>query len=188
MPTAPALPAVERRLRADLGRPLHTGVLRMGVMLHYDASVTDRGALAWLTNPECRVGYNYLIWDDARLFEIIPADRRAPHAGRTRSSDPVRLPYPDDTANSAFYGVAIAAGGRPGDRATPAQVSACGALCRALFAAEGWPVTDAWRVTSHHLEAWPRGRKPDVVGPDPAHPVLDLEAVRALLTLFAEAA
>jgi N-acetyl-anhydromuramyl-L-alanine amidase AmpD len=188
MPMAPVLPAVEQRLRADLGRPLHSGVRRLGVMLHYDASVSDAGALAWLTDPRCRVGYNYLVLDNARIVELIPADRRAPHAGRTRSSDPVRLPYPDDCANSAFYGVAIAAGGRAGDRATAAQVSACAALCRALFAHEGWPVTDTWRITSHHLEAWPRGRKVDIVGPDPATPVMQLDDVRGLLTLFQEAA
>jgi N-acetyl-anhydromuramyl-L-alanine amidase AmpD len=166
----------ENRIRADLGRAIMRSAPRNGVMLHYDASVTDRGALEWLVSPKCKLGYNFLVWDDGRVFEIIDRSKRAPHAGESRSSTP-RLPYPPDCANSVFYGVAIAAGGRAGDRATPKQITAVAELCRELFAAHGWPLTDTWRLTSHHLEAWPRKRKLDIPGPDLTKPVMLLSDI-----------
>lgn len=195
MTSARALRLIQR-LRPELGRQVLAHAPRLGVMGHYDASVTDRGALEWLLSIKCKLGYNFLIWDDGTVFEIIPRTMRAPHAGTTRTSDPARLRYPDGLANSAFYGVAFAAGGRAGDRATPAQLSAFGALARELFAQERWPLTETWRITSHHLEAcYParddrgrphpragqRGRKLDIVGPDRAHPLATLAELRAAL-------
>jgi N-acetyl-anhydromuramyl-L-alanine amidase AmpD len=183
-------------LRPELGRPVLAIAPRLGVMAHYDASVTDRGAIEWLLSLKCKLGYNFLIWDDGQVFEIIPRTMRAPHAGVCRTSDPRRLPYPDGHANSAFYGVAFAAGGRAGDRITDAQIRAFADVARELFAAERWPLAETWRVTSHHVEAcYPRltedgrphpragqrGRKVDIIGYDAAHPVATLEALRTAL-------
>lgn len=170
----------ENRIRADLGAPLLPHAPRMGIMLHYDASVTDAGALAWLVDPRCRVGYNVLIWDNGQAFEIIDMGKRAPHAGKTRSSDPERLPYPEHQANSAFYGISLAA--TDGDRVALAQFGTLIRLCVLIFQHHGWPLTETWRLTSHHLEAWPRGRKVDVVGSDPANPVMDLDYLRRWLS------
>lgn len=144
---------------------------RIGVLLHYDASASDAGAVAWLTrDPRCAVSYNVLVLDDGQRIKIAPDDARAWHAGVCRPSS-TRLPYKD--ANSAFYGLAFAA--KPGDVITPKQLAGGIAQIRAWFLEEGWPLDATWRITSHHLEAHPRGRKHDIVGVEG----LSLEDVRA---------
>ena len=146
---------------------------RLGVMLHYDGSTTDAGALAWFSHPDCKVSYNFLCWDDGNIHPIAPVYARAWHAGVCRSSDP-RLPYRD--ANSAFYGVSIAA--KPPDVVTPAQFESVYALCVSLFQREGWPRSETWRIVGHNTEAYPRGRKTDPEGPNAGRPVLSVEAIR----------
>jgi N-acetyl-anhydromuramyl-L-alanine amidase AmpD len=151
---------------------------RIGIMVHYDASTSDAGAVAWLTrDPRCKVSYNDIVLDDGRTVAVAPRQARAYHAGVCRSSDPQRLPYKD--ANSAFYGVAIAAGA--GDVVTDAQFHTVCRLCATLFRAEGWSLRETWRIVGHDSEAWPRGRKSDPTGPDPRNPVLSVAAVRANL-------
>ena len=190
------------RLRPELGRPVLGRAPRAGGLARGGARVTDPGALGWLLSIKCKLGYNFLIWDDGQIFEIIPRTMRAPHAGTTRTSDPARLPYPPGLANSAFYGVAFAAGGKKGDRVTPAAIASFGDLARELYGGERWPISEAWRITSHHLEAcYPvlddkgrphpragqRGRKADIVGydflanPGHAQPVATLEELRQAL-------
>jgi len=148
---------------------------RVGVMLHYDASTSDAGAVAWLTkDPRCKVSYNWLVLDNGTAVEVAPMGKRAWHAGVCRSSDPARLPYTD--ANSAFYGIAIAA--TDGQTATAAQLRTVTDLTRTCFERQGWPLTETWRIVGHSSEAWPRGRKHDPEGSNPTRPVLDVQAVR----------
>lgn len=149
---------------------------RVGIMVHYDASKSDKGALAWLTkDPRCAVSYNVLVTDDGESYLIAPLDKRAYHAGVCKSSDP-RLKYRD--ANSGFYGVSITA--TDGDVCTPAQFDGVVAVCDLLAAREGWDLAkEPWRIVGHNTEAWPRGRKTDPVGSDPKKPVLSVADVRA---------
>lgn len=150
---------------------------RLGVLIHYDASRSDAGALGWLTaDPRCPVSYHVLVTDDGNAYQIAPLDKRAWHAGVCVTSDPDHLPYRD--ANSAFYGVSIAA--TDGDVATPAQFRGVVQTCRELAEREGWDLSrEPWRIQGHNAEAWPRGRKIDPTGSNPAKPVLDVEAVRS---------
>jgi len=162
------------------GRENHGPVTeaRVGCMLHYDASRSDAGAVAWLTkDPTCKVSYHWLVTDDGTAHVIAPHGRRAWHAGVCRSSDPKRLPYKD--ANSAFYGIAIAA--TDGETATAAQVATVVQLVRECFDRQRWPLSETWRIVGHDSEAWPRGRKHDPLGSNPARPVLDVTQVRATL-------
>ena len=131
---------------------------RQGVMLHYDGSATDAGAVRWLTqHPDARVSYTRLVLDDGQVIPIAPDDARAWHAGNCRPSSEA-FTYTD--ANSAFYGLAFAA--RPGDTITPPQFHAMLKTILRCYADEGWPLTDWWRITDHAREAWPRGRKVDI--------------------------
>src|SRR5262245_2136016 len=66
---------------------------RRGVMLHYDDSSSDAGAVAWFTDPECQVSYNYLVLDDGSYVPIVPEGKRAWHAGVCKTSNSARLPY-----------------------------------------------------------------------------------------------
>lgn len=161
-------------IRTNWGALMET---RCGILLHYDQSGSDAGALDWLTkDPACRVSYNVLILDDGSAHVIAPLDRRAWHAGVCRSSDTVRLPYRD--ANSALYGVAIAA--RDGEVATAAQFAGVVEACRHLAKREGWDLRyEPWRIVGHDTEAWPRGRKTDPTGSNRTRPVLSVAAVRA---------
>lgn len=151
---------------------------RMGVMLHYDASTSDKGAVEWLLHdPRCKVSYNYLVLDNGQIVTIAPADARAWHAGICRPSEP-RLNYRD--ANSALWGISIAA--TVGEVATKEAKEAIADLTRILFINQHWPLTDTWRIVGHSSEAWPRGRKIDPVGPNPAKPVLSVEEMRDTVT------
>ena len=129
---------------------------RQGILLHYDASSSDAGSIAWLRHPNCRAGYQWLVSDRGVIYRLAPLDARVWHAGRCKPSSP-RLPYKD--ANSALYAVAISA--TVGDLATYPQVKAVAAVCKAIFGHHGWPLTDTWRVTGHEDECWPRHRKRD---------------------------
>ena len=131
---------------------------RKGVMLHYDDSSSDASGVEWLTrDPACKVSYNDLILDNGTEVSIAPRAARAWHAGVCEPSSDA---WVYDDANSAFYGVAVAA--KAGDTVSPAQHAAVVAYCVRRFGEHGWAADDTWRITSHDLEAAPRGRKVDV--------------------------
>lgn len=140
---------------------------RQGIILHYDASSNDAGAVAWFSDPRCEVSYQFLVTDDGVAHRIAPDDARAYHAGVCqRSKDAPQ--YKD--ANSAFYGVSLAA--TAGDTCTPAAFRTVVRLCVGYFHKHGWGAAEVNRITSHSAEAWPRGRKHDPDG------VLDVGEVR----------
>jgi N-acetyl-anhydromuramyl-L-alanine amidase AmpD len=144
-------------------------------MLHYDDSTSDVSAVEWLTSDKrCKVSYNWLVLDNGKVVEVAPETGRAWHAGVCRPSR-VDLKYKD--ANSFFYGIAIAAGGKKNDKITKAQLDGLCELIAMLFKHNKWTLSDTWRISSHHLEAWPRGRKIDIIGSDKANPVYTLPMV-----------
>lgn len=148
--------------------------LRQGILLHYDASSSDKGAVAWLEDDErAEVSYHYLILDDGRILQIAPPGTRAWHAGKCKPSSP-KFTYSD--GNNAFYGVSVAA--RNGETVTMLQLESVVQVCHYLFWLEGWNEADTWRITGHDSEAFPRGRKIDPTGGDPNNPVLSVQHVR----------
>ena len=151
---------------------------RRGVMLHYDGSSTDAGGISWLASPSIKASYNLVVPDDASWATVAPLRARAWHAGRCRPSEGV-IPY--DDANSAFYGIAILNSGR--EDVTPRQMLTAAWLIRRIFERHGWPLSEAWRLTTHSAEAWPRGRKIDPEGPDPANPILSRADILDLLPI-----
>lgn len=159
---------------------------RIGIMLHYDASVTDEGSIEWLAGPEIKVSYNWIVMDSGNIIPIAPEDARAWHAGCCKSDD-ARLVYRD--ANSAFYGLSVAA--TSGDRATVEAKRSILAMCLTLFGNHQWPISETWRIVSHRTQAvfckgHPRageyGRKSDPEGPDLLHPVLNTNEIRGMLS------
>lgn len=166
-------------LRVALGKPKAKawGKLkgfRQGICLHYDASRSDKGAVAWLEDDaRVEVSYHYLVLDDGEILQIAPPGTRAYHAGVCR---PSRKEFTYADANSALYGVSIAA--TDGETATLKQLESVVALCHYLFWLEGWNPKDDWRITGHDAEAWPRGRKIDPTGSDENNPVLSVQHVR----------
>lgn len=155
---------------------------RHGICLHYDGSGSDRGSIAWFGDPRCKVSYNILVLDDGDYVRIAPDNKRAWHAGRCKSSNPIRLPYTD--ANSAFYGIAVANSGH--ESVTTVQLLTVVALCRRYFRTHAWSLEDSWRIVSHRSEAvnldGTRGRKTDPEGSDLKNPIMSTDEVRKLLT------
>jgi len=149
---------------------------RLGVMVHFDGSVTDAGAMGWFAHPECKVSYQFLVLDDGSYVRVAPDAARAWHAGRCRPSSE-QLGYTD--ANSAFYGVAAATNGRVD--VTPLQALTVAWITRLYFKKHDWPVTDLWRIVGHESEAWPRGRKSDPSGGLGLNPILAVNDVRQLM-------
>lgn len=150
---------------------------RVGICLHYDASGSDAGAVAWFGDPRCRVSYQLLVLDNGSFVRIAPDDKRAWHAGRCKTSDPERLKYKD--ANSALYGIAIASSGKHG--VEPLQLLTTAFLVRRYFELRGWDITETWRIVGHNTEATPRGRKTDPEGADPKNPILSVDHIRQLV-------
>lgn len=162
---------------------------RRGVMLHYDASGTDDGAMGWFGHPDCKVSYQWLVLDDGSYAVIAPEDARAWHAGHCKTSNPDRLPYRD--ANSAFWAIALATNDKVG--ATEAQRLTAAWLTRRCFRTAGWLPGETWRIVGHDTEAvFPaghrlagqRGRKIDPTGSRSAHPILAVADVRFLVPLI----
>ncbi len=149
---------------------------RLGVMVHYDASASDAGAVSWLGHPDCHVSYNDIVLDDGTYRSIVKWEHRAWHAGRCRPSHGL-LTYRD--ANSAFIGIAAATNQR--ESATQAQLLTLALLCRLAFEDYGWPLEETWRVVGHEAEAWGRGRKHDPTGDDPRRPIVSVEEIRWLV-------
>jgi N-acetyl-anhydromuramyl-L-alanine amidase AmpD len=154
---------VPMRYREPAKNPGNYGRLlekRVGIMLHYDESASDDGAIGWLLfDPACKVSYTRIVLDDGTVRQVAPDDARAWHAGACRPSDP-RLLYKD--ANSAFFGLAIAA--KHTEKATEAQYRAVIEVCVHWFRQHGWTRDETFRITGHRAEAWPRGRKDDPDG------------------------
>ena len=57
------------------------------IVLHCDASPSERATLSWLANPASKVSYHALIHRDGWVTRIVPDERRAWHAGKSRWQD-----------------------------------------------------------------------------------------------------
>lgn len=165
---------------------------RIGVMIHFDDSGDDQGAMAWFESKQCKVSYNYLVLDNGSYVIIAPDDKRAWHAGVCSPSSG-QLPYHD--ANSAFVGIAAAT--NTSVRATPEQHFTIAWLARRLFGKYRWDLTESWRITGHDAEAvYPRllesgkpnpkagqrGRKIDPTGFDREDPIVSMTRIREYIT------
>lgn len=154
---------------------------RLGVMLHYDASTSDEGAVGWFKNPKCEVSYQYLVLDDGSYVEIANHLERAWHAGVCRSSNEDKLRYSD--ANSAFIGIAVATD--DAQSVTAPQLLTAAWLTAREFHRHGWSLAETWRIVGHNTEAWPRGRKIDPEGDNPKLPTMRVSDVRWLVERMA---
>lgn len=71
------------------------------VVLHCDASPSERATLSWLANSASKVSYHALIHRDGWVSRIVPDERRAWHAGKSRWQDVTDV-------NGASLGLAFA--------------------------------------------------------------------------------
>lgn len=172
---------------------------RVGVMLHYDASKTDQGAINWFDDPAFKLSYNRAYTDNGRRIRLTPTmTKRAYHAGRCKTDTKVTRA---GGANGAFYGLCVTAGDHQplhpntGAVVTEAQFQAIVydtaviARWHQLRGDAGWAVDqiDYW-LTGHNEwacdETGRLGRKVDPKGTMKTADVLPINSGRAAVAIL----
>jgi N-acetylmuramoyl-L-alanine amidase len=99
------------------------------ILLHYTGMETGAAALELLCSPAAQVSCHYLVWEDGRIWQLVPETRRAWHAGKSFWAGETDL-------NSRSIGIEIVNPGHDGGApAFPdAQIEAAIALCRDISA------------------------------------------------------
>ena len=111
------------------------------LVLHYTGMQTGEAALARLRDPGAKVSAHYLVEEDGRVFQLVPEERRAWHAGRG-------VWQGEDDVNAASIGIEIVNPGHEfGYRAFPdAQIAAVIALIGDIR--DRWTIPDN-RIIAH---------------------------------------
>lgn len=199
------LPACDVRVDRDTHGALVPLAQRVGVMVHFDDSSSDAGALAWFRDPAFRLSYNRAYRDDGTRIRITPSIHHAAyHAGVCLIEPSLRIEtlsgsgYRYGGANTGYFGLAITAAAR--DHITRPQLESLTEDTAIIFRAAGWsPEETERRIVGHDSRAifnprdnpdtphrWGQlGRKIDPTGMNKSDPVIDLaelqEGVRTLL-------
>src|SRR3984957_8494524 len=134
------------------------GVARPDILLlHYTGMATTQAALERLCDPGPQVSSHYLVFEDGRIFQLVPEARCAYHAGASHWEGST-----DITSRS----VGIEIGNQGHDWGCPpfpdAQIERVIALCRDIVAR--WSIAP-WRVLAHSDIAPNRKRDPGEVFP-----------------------
>jgi N-acetylmuramoyl-L-alanine amidase len=134
------------------------GVARPDILLlHYTGMATTQAALERLCDPGPQVSSHYLVFEDGRIFQLVPEARRAYHAGASHWEGSTDI-------NSRSVGIEI--GNQGHDWGCPpfpdAQIERVIALCRDIVAR--WSIAP-WRVLAHSDIAPNRKRDPGEIFP-----------------------
>lgn len=138
--------------RRGVGRP-------DSIILHYTGMPSASEALLWLANPVSEVSCHYFVFEDGRIWQMVPESRRAWHAGKSSW-------HGETDMNSRSIGIEIANAGHDLSRMPPepgkypdfpeAQIDAVIRLVADIKAR--WSIPDA-RILAHSDIA--PGRKVD---------------------------
>jgi N-acetyl-anhydromuramyl-L-alanine amidase AmpD len=111
------------------------------IILHYTGMPGADQALNWLCNEESQVSSHYFVYEDGRLVQLVPEERRAWHAGKSAWAGEIDI-------NSCSIGIEIANPGHPGGLPpfAEAQIDAVIQLCRDC--GERWSIRPE-RVLAH---------------------------------------
>lgn len=71
------------------------------IILHYTGMADAASALLWLANPIAQVSCHYFVFEDGRIWQMVPESRRAWHAGRSSW-------HGETDMNSRSFGIEIA--------------------------------------------------------------------------------
>ena len=74
---------IERESRSPNQKARPAGVKPSLVVLHASAGKSDAGDLSWMCNAASKVSYHYLIGRDGTVYELVPPERMAYHAGES---------------------------------------------------------------------------------------------------------
>jgi len=112
------------------------------ILLHYTGMQSGEAALARLCSPESKVSAHYVVFEDGRIVQCVPEQRRAWHAG-------VSYWAGETDINSRSIGIEIVNPGHEfGYRDFPLrQVAAVISLCKSIVTRRGPILSD--RVLAH---------------------------------------
>lgn len=122
------------------------------IVLHGDAGKTDIGTIAWLKDPKSKVSYHYLIGRDGTVYQFVPENRKAWHAGLSRWKGEEIA----GSVNPISIGVAFANDGTGKEAYTEKQYRAGGELLADICERRGLD----WSRIVTHAQVSP-GRKAD---------------------------
>ena len=110
------------------------------IVLHYTGMQDGVSALQQLTNPMAEVSSHYIVWEDGRIFQLVPENARAWHAGRGQWGR-------DSDINSCSIGIEIVNGGHDYGLPDfpPEQIDAVIALCK--------DIAERWSIPPHRILA-----------------------------------
>lgn len=99
------------------------------IVLHYTGMEDSQAALERLRDPEAKVSCHYLVFEDGRIVQMVPEDRRAWHAGLSSWEG-------RDDVNGRSIGIEICNPGHDFGYPSfpPRQIAATTALCRGIVA------------------------------------------------------
>jgi N-acetylmuramoyl-L-alanine amidase len=119
---AKVVPSPNQTPRAGHGRPDM-------IVLHYTGMTSADDALDRLCSVSAQVSSHYLVFEDARVFQLVPESRRASHAGVSSWEGETDI-------NSRSIGIEIANPGHDGGYPDfpDGQIDAVIALCRDILA------------------------------------------------------
>src|SRR5580692_6394266 len=117
------------------------GIVRPDILLlHYTGMSSTQAALERLCDPGPRVSSHFLVFEDGRVFQLVPEARRAYHAGESCWEGSTDI-------NSRSVGIEV--GNQGHDFGSPpfpeVQVAAVIALCRDIIA--------RWSIAPYHVLA-----------------------------------
>lgn len=123
------------------------------ILLHYTGMTSGEVALKRLRSPEAQVSSHYLVFEDGRIVQLVPEERRAWHAG-------VSFWAGETDINSCSIGIEIVNPGHEfGYRDFPLrQVAAVISLCKSILTRRG-PIP-ADRILAHSDVAPARKQDP----------------------------
>jgi N-acetylmuramoyl-L-alanine amidase len=112
------------------------------ILMHYTGMQTGEAALARLCSPESKVSAHYVVFEDARIVQCVPEEKRAWHAGASYWAGETDI-------NSRSIGIEIVNPGHEfGYRDFPLrQVAAVISLCKSIVMRRGPIAPD--RVLAH---------------------------------------
>jgi N-acetylmuramoyl-L-alanine amidase len=133
--------------------PNYGGIIKPElIVIHYTGSNSLQGALSWLCDPKAKVSAHLLIAKTGQIWQLVPFNRRAWHAGRSEY-----LGRPD--VNSFSIGIENVG---LGDEWPEAQIQANIDVINAIR--EVYDIVD---IVGHDEICIPTGRKTD---PGPNYP------------------
>lgn len=121
------------------------------IVLHHTASNDTAGDLATLTSPNSGVSAHYLIGRDGTIFQLVPDELQAWHAGESQLRG-------EPSVNPRSIGIEITNDGSGSTPFTDAQYAALRKLVPHLVAAYDVPIEN---IVGHKDVAVPVGRKSD---------------------------